>query len=338
MFRFAAIMFAGALVSSAQADDAPRFDPKPVATLEPPAGEGKADDTFNHVAFSPDGRFVAASSWSDTKVRVWDVPAHKLAATLTLPGDVGAGILAWSPDSKLLAACDSRGGRIFTFEVANCTTLWETKAVGIKTYAMVFSPDGKILATSAGRNDVRLLSADTGREKKLESSVDGTTPGSVIAYGAGAVLVTAGTTNSLPTVLAADTLKPVKAWVDPKLRDLGHKGNISLAALSPDGKTFATCDLQEIRFWNLADVKVTEADVPDVGRKHMAFTGDGRMLVIMSNNEAKMKAVNAANGRPCGGLDRGNEIWNSLAFSAGSLMAVGAKGPKVLLFSLVAGK
>jgi WD40 repeat protein len=60
-------------------------------------------EEINRITWSPDGRFLASSSF-DTTVRVWDIQTGEMQRSLT--GHTKAIYsVAWSPDGRLLASC-----------------------------------------------------------------------------------------------------------------------------------------------------------------------------------------------------------------------------------------
>ena len=123
------------------------------AALRAPGSEGSVH--LNPIAFSPDGRHLAASL-VDTTVRIWDLPSRRVAELLHLPGSEEVETLAFSPDGSLLAT----GG---TDEVVR---IWDVRTgrqqggalAGLQGYvnSVAFSPDGRILAAGSDEGSVRL--------------------------------------------------------------------------------------------------------------------------------------------------------------------------------------
>ena len=107
-----------------------------------PLGDLLAEgSTVDSVAFSPDGRTLAAGD-SGGHVGLWDTGSGRRSATLAEGSPVFS--VAFSPDGRTLAAGDSGGG----------VGLWDTAsgrrtvalAEGSPVYGVAFSPDGRTLA------------------------------------------------------------------------------------------------------------------------------------------------------------------------------------------------
>jgi WD40 repeat protein len=126
------------------------------------------------IAFSPDGEILAVGT-RERAIQLWDVATGEL--TDTLPGDTLAGdggqiqSLAFSPDGRLLAA-GIRDVRMPIESMSPAIWLWdmETKSlvsskIGYTSNVryVIFSPDGKFLASSSLDGTLRLWALYPGR-------------------------------------------------------------------------------------------------------------------------------------------------------------------------------
>jgi serine/threonine protein kinase/WD40 repeat protein len=107
------------------------------------------------VRFSPDGKYLATSGWTETglgrRVTIWNVDDWSRVCEFD-QHERTINALGWSPDGKLLATGD-RAGVVHIWEVAS-KTLQHTLGKHAKpVLCLTWSPDGTMLATATGAND-----------------------------------------------------------------------------------------------------------------------------------------------------------------------------------------
>ncbi len=119
-------------------------------------------DQVRSLAFSSDGSILASGS-TDNTVRLWDVPAGTLRATLTSPS-YSTYPVAFSPDGTILAT----GG--------SCVQLWDVASGKVRAtlagqsgiICLAFSPGGKFLATGSLGDTLWLRDVASGKRVYLE--------------------------------------------------------------------------------------------------------------------------------------------------------------------------
>lgn len=112
---------------------------------------------LRNLAISGDGRLAATGGWSDT-VSIWDL--QTLAKVRTLgASDVTSWVpVAFSPDSRLLAA-GSHEGSIRVWRVGEWKEFSTLVGHGEAVRCLAFSPDGRLLASGSEDGTVRVWDA-----------------------------------------------------------------------------------------------------------------------------------------------------------------------------------
>jgi WD40 repeat protein len=120
------------------------------------------EEIVSAVAFSLDGKFVASGGF-DRTVRVWEANTGKEVSRMTLSEPCSS--VAFSPNSKLIAAGDWFGN-VYVLDISISSGKRRTFRNGIDWESVVvFSPDGKLIASSGGNNySANIWDVSTGAE------------------------------------------------------------------------------------------------------------------------------------------------------------------------------
>jgi WD40 repeat protein len=111
------------------------------------------------MAWSPDGRLLASHAWSDNRTRVWEVETGKQVLETKPIGNLRS--LAFSPDSRRLAAGSDGSGRLYVTQgLSDYDVLTE---IGKAIQLVAWTPDGDRLAVVAVGNQTTILEASGGR-------------------------------------------------------------------------------------------------------------------------------------------------------------------------------
>ena len=204
---------------------------------------------------------LLATGGRDKKVRLWNVETAELHQTLS--GHIAPSqALAFSPDGTLLVSSggpnweevEGDNGITYTllprdsvedrtakvWDVATGENVATFKHLG-EVRAIAFSPDGALLATSAGRTDIR--STKTWQDIATLSTVNTT----CLAFSPDGARIAVGMSGREPTVQIWDiaTKKPIATFI-------GHTRDIRSLAFSPDSSLLASAGVDGVIYlWDI---------------------------------------------------------------------------------------
>jgi len=274
--------------------------------------------------FSPDGRTLAGRT-ANGSLLLWAADTgkelHRIqppprkqgnAIVLNFGGNPGvAPGMAFSPDGKLIAAAvtvpdqDPPVSAVKFWDIASGKEIRQIKApAGVRVSAVAFTPDGKLLAFSAG-DAIHLYESGTGKELRRLKTPDG---GVLIFSPDGKTLAALARNQRLRLWETAtgkelhqlgDANPPrttggfafLSSFTAPETRGLGF---------SPDGRQIAAASGSTVRIWETATGK--EVPLLDGHRKALsaiAVSGNGKVVVSWGADRV-IRRWDAATGRSRG--------------------------------------
>lgn len=296
------------------------------------------------LAWMPDGRTLASSSW-DRTVRLWQIPGGKQIAKW----DKMSGVI-FSPDGRSLACGEGDEEQIGFGEhkerairLVDVATGKDRRRIRVpKNGGILFnftlgypsgviSPDGKILAVREGELGVRLYSVDNGKELRfLKAKV----------LGFGRPLIFAPDSRTL--LVAAD--EGLLRWTIGTgakaiiLEDKEDREFLDSFAFSPDGKMLAALKGDgSVMLWSWPEgKKLRRIQMEYSDEKVLAFSPDSKLLAI---GDFDIGLWNPTTGKRVRHFEsHGDRIWD-LAFSPdGSLLASAGADHAVIVWEVHAGK
>jgi WD40 repeat protein len=275
---------------------------------------------MSSIALSPNGKLLASHDFGGNVLNVWDIPA---GTQLRLRQKDPFGFIAFSPDSKMLATADmviTDRHSISLWDASNGTPLRSFAAHNKVIRAIVFSPDGKSLASGSDDTTIRLWDVASGAQLRSLTTREGVF--SLAFSPDGKSLASSSSTRPTIELWNVWTGARVRSLVDTA--DASDDVSITSIAFSPDGKLLASGDDDDkVRLWNVSAGTQLRVLVGHANYASVVFSRDGRMLASGSDDNT-VKLWKVATGAPLQTLHGLAEYTSSLAFSFDGKVMIGS--------------
>jgi WD40 repeat protein len=266
-----------------------------------------------HAVYTADGARIATAA--QDALRIWDAAHGLLVRTLT-PSARGAvpeyWLACWSPDDKLVASIDARGGFADVWDVASGTRIAELPNDGEGFPSIAFTGDGHYLVTGGG-DDVRVFDTQAWTQVM-------TLPGPHIRR-----IKVDPTADRLITVTVDGD---AAIWAIPSgerihyLRELGDP--IDAVAFAPSGAAVATATRDGIvQVWDTSSGKLRSTSHQLHNKPQSLEFDRTSTLVVAGDGGGKVLVEDAASGMPLAVLEgAGHRMLAS--FDPGAHRVIGA--------------
>jgi WD40 repeat protein len=313
------------------------------------------DQLVWEVAYSPDSRYLASSSFLTQKVNLWDAKTGRLLRTFNGHTNLTNGI-AFSPDSQRLASV-SYDGIVKVWDVTNLANAAPQEARTLtgetgSVIGVVHSPDGLTFATISGTKDledsaikaptlvegVTIWNTRTGqRIRTLRNPTAGPCHDAAFDPGFGRIA----------RAKADGTVEIRDRVTDRLVLSLsGHGGAVERVTFSPDGRRLASVSWDKtVRVWDAASgrpihvLPAPRSYIPD-----LRFSPDGRRLALGGAAEmdqlhpGDVKVWDPATGRQLPTLGGYFAFVDSMAFHPREAWLACSLGSDILILDPSSGR
>jgi WD40 repeat protein len=296
-------------------------------------GHRRADDLppvnsqVTAVAYSPDGRLLASSSW-DRTVKLWDPATGQERATL-LGHTHSVGAVAFAPDGRKLASA-GWDHTLRLWEVPSGRLLLTLDFPGrepdMTLNSLAFNPDGTVLAAGNADGRIRFWDPATGQERTTVEahgpSLDTDNSGvRSLAFSPDGSRLASGATD-----------RTLKVWETAGWRLLrqfrGHEGAVGAVAFAAGGRQLISVARDStIKFWDAtSDPEVSRLPDPGESAEYVLLSPDGAMALAQAGRRVTLWDVAAGQKRPP--FDLGGEDWLLAVDPAGLRLVVSVRDGK----------